>query len=109
MAKRLRPKQLIICVSDTEYQMIRQRMELCKETNMGRYIRRMAIDGCIFNVNYDAIKEVSYELHKIGVNINQLAHKANATNSIYANEVNQLKEAMKTIWQLQKSILSEEP
>ena len=51
MVKRLRDKRLEICVSDTEYEMILQRMELCKETNLGRYMRRMAIDGCFFVVD----------------------------------------------------------
>lgn len=109
MAKRLRDKQLIVCVSDTEREMIRHRMELCKEKNMGRYMRRMAIDGCIFVVDYSAIKEMTYELHKIGVNINQIAHKVNSTGTIYEKEINDLKEMLDTIWQFQKSILSEEP
>lgn len=109
MAKRLRDKQLIVCVSDTECEMIRHRMELCKEKNMGRYMRRMAIDGCIFVVDYSAIKEMTYELHKIGVNINQIAHKVNSTGTIYEKEINDLKEMLDIIWQFQKSILSEEP
>lgn len=109
MAKRLRDKQLIVCVSDTEREMIRHRMELCKEKNMGRYMRRMAIDGCIFVVDYSAIKEMTYELHKIGVNINQIAHKVNSTGTIYEKEINDLKEMLDIIWQFQKSILSEEP
>lgn len=109
MAKRLRNKRLEICVSDTEYEMIMHRMKICNEKNMGRYMRRMAIDGCIFAVDTAAIKEMTFEINKIGNNINQIAHKVNGTGSIYETDVKNLKEAMKTLWQLQKSILSDEP
>lgn len=108
MAKRLRNNQLIIRVSDTEREMIKRRMEMCKEINMTRYMRRMAIDRCIFVVDYSAIKEMTYELHKIGVNINQIAHKINSTGTIYEKEINDVKEMLDTIWQFQKMILSDE-
>lgn len=109
MSNRLRNDRIEIRVSPVEKKMIRQRMEVCHETNMGKYMRRMAIDGCIFVVDYSAIKEMTYELHKIGVNINQIAHKVNSTGTIYKKEINDLKEMLDTIWQFQKSILSEEP
>lgn len=109
MSNRLRNERIEIRVSPVEKEMIRQRMEVCHETNTGRYMRRMAIDGCIFVVDYSAIKEMTYELHKIGVNINQIAHKVNSTGTIYEKEINNLKEMLDTIWQFQKSILSEEP
>lgn len=109
MANRLRNGRIEIRVSDTERAMIEKRMEVCHEKNLGKYIRKMAIDGCIFVVDYSAIKEMTYELHKIGVNINQIAHKVNSTGTIYEKEINDLKEMLDTIWQFQKSILSEEP
>lgn len=109
MSNRLRNERIEIRVSPVEKEMIRQRMEVCHETNTGRYMRTMAIDGCIFVVDYSAIKEMTYELHKIGVNINQIAHKVNSTETIYEKEINDLKEMLDTIWQFQKYILSEEP
>ena len=105
MAKRLRNKQIILRVSETEYEMIKHRMELCNETNMNRYIRRMAIDGCVFTVDHTPIDNMNYELNKIGTNINQIAYKVNSTGSIYESDMKNLTEAMKTIWQLLKSTL----
>ena len=109
MSNRLRNERIEIRVSPIEKEMIRQRMEVCHETNVGRYMRRMAIDGCIFNVDYSDIKAILHEINKIGVNINQIAHKVNSTGNIHQTEINEIKEMLDTIWQLQKSILSEEP
>ena len=82
---------------------------MCGIKNMARFLRLMAINGCIINTDYSELKARNYELHKIGVNINQIAKKANETGSIYAEDVKMLQEMMDTIWQLQKYILSAEP
>ena len=84
-------------------------MKMCGIKNMARFLRLMAINGCIINTDYSELKARNYELHKIGVNINQIAKKANETGSIYAEDVRMLQEMMDTIWQLQKYILSAEP
>lgn len=54
-------------------------------------------------VDHSDIKRYNYELNRIGNNINQIAHVANATGSIYREDVKKLQEMMDTIWQLQKS------
>ena len=74
-------------------------------TNMNRYIRHMAIDGCVFKVDHTPIDNMNYELNKISANINQIAYKVNGTGSIYESDMKNLSEAMKTIWQLLKSTL----
>ena len=102
MSNRLRNERIEIRVSPIEKEMIRQRMERCHVTNVGRYMRRMAIDGCIFNVDYTPIDHMNYELNKIGTNINQIACKVNQTGSIYEADIKNLNEAMKSIWQLLK-------
>ena len=105
MAKRIRNRQILLRVSDTEYEMIKHQMELCNETNTNRYIRREAIDGCVLNVDHTPIDNINYELNKIGANINQIAYKINSTGSIYESEMQNIRKSMKTIWQLLKSTL----
>ena len=109
MEKLYRPVQVKFRVTDLERQKIRDRMKECGITNMARYLRNMAINGCIIKPDHSDIKRTNYELHKIGVNINQMAKKANETGNIYAQDLRMLQEMMDTIWQLQKYILSEEP
>lgn len=109
MKKPMRDIQLKFRVSESERKIISDNLEQCNHMNIGKYLRQMAVNGCILVVDYSAIKEMTYEIHKIGVNINQIAHKVNTTESISSNEIQQIKEMLDVIWQYQKSILSEEP
>ena len=70
-----RPVQIKFRVSQSEQLKIQERMHECGIKNQARYLRLMAINGCIIKPDYTEIKEMNYELHKIGVNINQIAKK----------------------------------
>ena len=109
MENLFRPIQVKFRVNALERDKIRDRMKECNIRNLGRYLRNMAINGCIIKPDYTEIKRMNCELHKIGVNINQIAKKANETGNIYAEDIRMLQEMMDTIWQLQRYILSEEP
>ena len=43
------------------------------------YLRKMAIDGYIIQLDYTAIKEQTAEIQKVGVNVNQIARRVNST------------------------------
>ena len=62
--------------------MIRKKMILSRTANMGAYLRKMAIDGIIINTDTTYLEKQFFEMHKIGVNVNQLARLANATVQI---------------------------
>ena len=109
MALLTRQIQVKFRVTPIEKEKIRDRMRECGIANMARYLRTMAINGCIIKPDHTDIKEMNYELHKIGVNINQIAKKTNQTGNIFAEDVKLLQEMMDTIWQLQRYILSDEP
>ena len=79
MSNRKRNIQILFCVTPEEKKLIRQKMILSKTRNMGAYLRKMAIDGYIINTDTTPIKQVYEEMHKIGVNINQIAKKVNTT------------------------------
>ena len=46
------------------------------------------------------------DLSAIGRNINQIAKRVNSTSSIYMTDIEELKEDIQNIWQLQRTILS---
>lgn len=104
-----RPIQIKFRVNNSEYVAIKDRMKDCHIKNFSRYMRQMALHGCVIVTDYSELKERNYELHKIGVNINQIAKKVNETGNINSHEIDQLKEMMDAIWQSQKYILSDEP
>ena len=64
--------------------MIEEKMKLFATSNLGAYLRKMAIDGYIIQVDYSAIKEQTAEIQKIGVNINQIVFSVPPTIDLHA-------------------------
>lgn len=63
----------------------------------------MAIDGYIVNTDTTPLKKHYEEMHKIGVNINQIAKKVNSTGDLYPEEIQELKEMVKKSWPILRS------
>ena len=101
MAKRKRNMQILFCVSPEEKKLIRRKM--IESKNMGSYLRKMAIDGYIDNTDTPPLKKQYEEMHKIGVNINQIAKKVNSTGDLYPEEMQELKEMVKELWRILRS------
>ena len=70
-----------------------------------RHIR----DGYVIQVDYSDVKKMTAEIQKIGVNINQIARRVNTTGTVYEADIQEIKERLAQIWQLQRSILSSQP
>ena len=103
MAKRKRNIQILFCVSPEEKKLIRRKIIESKTKNMGAYLRKMAIDGYIVKTDTTPLKKQYEEMHKIGVNVNQLARLANATGSVTPEEMKELKEMVKELWHILRS------
>ena len=106
MAKRKRNVQILFCVTPEEKKMIRKKMILSKTANMGAYLRKMAIDGIIVNTDTTYLEKQFYEMHKIGVNVNQLARLANSTGAVTPEEMKELKGMIKELWHILRSSAS---
>lgn len=106
MANRKRDVQILLWVTPEEKKMIRKRMILSKTSNMSVYLRKMAIDGMIVNTDTTYLKAMYQEMHKIGVNINQLAKVANTVGTATAQDIEELKEMVKKIWLTLRSFQS---
>lgn len=102
---RKRPIQLKFYVSEAERGLVLEKMKLIPTRNMGAYLRKMAIDGYIIQIDHTAIKEMTAEIRKIGVNVNQIARRVNATGTAYEQDLAEIKEALEKIWHIQRSTL----
>ncbi len=105
MANRKRKIQLKIWVDEEEKLLIQEKMKQLGTSQIGAYLRKMAIDGYVINFDTTDIKTFSKELQKIGRNINQIAKRVNSTNSIYREDMEEIRERQKEIWLLQRRIL----
>lgn len=106
MANRKRDVQILLWVTPEEKKMIRKRMILSKTSNMSVYLRKMAIDGMIVNTDTTYLKAMYQEMHKIGVNINQLTKVANTVGTTTPQDIEELKEMVKKIWLTLRSFQS---
>ena len=105
MAKRKRDIQLKFRVTPQEREMIETKMAQFGTTNMAAYLRKMAIDGYIIYTDTADIKAFTKELSAIGRNINQIAKRLNAGGPAYQADMEEIRERMEQIWQLQRRIL----
>ena len=106
MPNRKRNIQIKIWVSEDERKLIEHKMSLIPTNQIGAYLRKMAIDGYIIYTDTTGIQKFNKELQRIGRNINQIAKRVNSTSSIYMTDIEELKEDIQNIWQLQRTILS---
>lgn len=51
-------------------------------TNMGTYLRKMALDGYILRLDLPELKEMLSQLRYMGNNVNQIAKRANEVGVI---------------------------
>jgi len=100
--KKKRNVQIKFRVTEEERILIEEKMKQVPTRNVEAYLRKMAIDGYIIQVDHSDIKKMTAELQKIGVNINQIAKRANATGNVYQEDIEEIKGALKEIWRLQR-------
>lgn len=108
MANRTRPNQILFFVSDDEKRIIKGKMKQLGTNNMGAYLRKMAIDGYIIQVDYTEQKKLAAAVNKIGANINSICRRMNSTGRFYQDDVAELKGKLDEVWQLLRSKQSEE-
>ncbi len=106
MQNRTRNVQIKFWVTPEERKLIEQKMAQLPTKRIGAYMRKMAIDGYIIYTDLSEIKEFQKELQAIGRNINQIAKRVNATDSVYETDIAEIKERLDEIWRLQRTMLS---
>ena len=92
-------------VTEEEKRLIDEKMAQLPTKRYGAYLRKMAIDGYIIQVDTTDIKEMTRALSAIGRNINQIAKRVNAGGPTYQADMEEILERLEQIWQLQRHIL----
>ena len=88
-----------------EKELIRERMKKIPTNNMSAFIRKMALNGYIVVLDLSDVKEAVRLLRINSNNLNQYAHKANATGKVYQEDIEQLKKQHEEIWEVMNSVL----
>ena len=106
MANRKRNIQMKFWVTEEEKRLIDEKMKQLPTRRYGAYLRKMAIDGYIIHTDMSSLKEMNKALFSLGRNINQIAKRLNAGGTVYKADMDEIREKMEQIWQLQRRILS---
>ena len=97
---RKRNKRATIRFTDEEYSAIKEKMALAGKTSLNDYLVQMGTGGFVLIQDFDNLIEVSRKINKIGVNINQIAHKINTDNLVLKEDLRDIKEMITNIEQL---------
>ena len=79
-------------VSPEEMAMIEQKMELSGTSNRRAYLRKMAVDGYVVQLDLGSIKELIKLLRSVSNNVNQIARRCNETRNLYGEDVEDLRK-----------------
>lgn len=97
-AKRKRPVHLHVMVSEEELAQIRKRMEEAGIQNMGAYIRKMALNGYVLNIDLAPVRELVSLQRRCSNNLNQIAIQANTYGGLYPDEIKTLQKDYADLW-----------
>lgn len=106
MAKRKRDIQLKVRVTPEERAMIKAKMAQLGTTNMGAYLRKMAIDGYVVKLDLPELRELVSLLRYSSNNLNQLTRRVHETGRVYAADMEDILQNQERIWQAASGILS---
>ena len=102
---RTRPIQLKVRVNQQEKEIIQQKMQQLGTTNMGAYLRKMAIDGFILKLDMAEMKEMLSLMRRISSNINQIAKRANETGRVYDADLEEIQNQQEELWSSMREVL----
>lgn len=98
--------QLHVLVSEKEVSLIKERMSLIGVSNLSAYLRKVAIDGYIINLDLKEVRELIRILRICSNNLNQYTRKANETGSVYAADIEDLRLRLDKVWDATEKMLS---
>lgn len=86
-------------VSPAEKDAIDRKMALLGVSNLRAYLRKMAVDGYIVQLDMEGVTELVKLLRSISSNVNQIARRCNETRNLYAEDVEDLRRGYAQLWQ----------
>ena len=78
-------------MSPEEKALIDRKMALLGVSNLRAYLRKMAVDGYIVQLDMGDVVELVKLLRSISSNVNQIARRCNETRNLYAEDVEDLR------------------
>ena len=106
MANLQREVQLKFRVTPEERALIEQKMAQLGTTNMAAYLRKMAIDGFVVNLELPELEELVSLLRRSSNNLNQLTRRVHETGRFYDADLEELRQSHDRLWDAAQNILT---
>lgn len=107
MAKRTRNVLVLFWVSPQEMELIRQKMAQFGTDNLSAYLRKMAIDGYVLQLDLPELKELVSLLRRSSNNLNQLTRRVHETGRFYDADLEDLRQGYERLWSAAGHVLSQ--
>ncbi len=106
-ANRKRRIRMSFRVTQEEKDMIEHKMAQFGTQNREAYLRKMAIDGYVINLDLPELQEIVSLLRRSGNNINQIARRVNETGRVYDTDMEFILQKQEAIWDSLHQILTQ--
>lgn len=93
-----RTMYLKVRVSPEEMTAIKKKFENSGMSSLSEFVRAMIFEGYIVHINENELKEIHRIANNVANNINQIAHRANITNKVYKEDIEEIKELGDKLW-----------
>ena len=104
--KRRRNVLLRFRVTPEEKELISQKMAAVGTSNMAAYLRKMAIDGMIVNLDMPELRELLSLLRRSSNNLNQLTRRVHETGRVYDADLEDIQQNQEKLWKAASEVLS---
>ena len=106
--KRKRDVPVLFWVSDAEMEAIQQKMAQFGTKNLSAYLRKMAVDGYVVQLDLPELKELVSLLRRSSNNLNQLTRRVHETGRIYDADLEDIAQRQEQLWEGVKEILTQQ-
>ena len=105
--KRERDIQVNFRVSPKELALIEQKMSQLGTKNREAYLRKMALDGYVVQLDLPELKELGSLLRRSSNNLNQLTRWVHETGRVYDADLEDIAQRQEQLWAGVKKILTQ--
>ena len=103
--KRKRGVPILFWVSEEEKNQITEKMTQLGTDNLSAYLRKIAIDGYVVNLDLPELSELLSLLRRSSSNLNQLTRRVHETNRVYDADLESLRREFDKLMDAAKLIV----
>lgn len=89
---------LKVRVSPEEMEAIKCKFQNSRMETLSGFVRAMIFEGYIVHIDENELKRLNNLANNIANNINQIAHRANITDKVYKEDIDEIKELGDKLW-----------